>query len=100
VKNFKDNLRGQLQEDEMVVANDGYNNSKALTPSTSYDHRRNLFNMIRARHEIINRRLKHFNSVGGVFRHEIRYQGQVYHAVARLTALMIDTTDPLFQINL
>lgn len=82
---------------ERVIVDNGYSNPRYITPRNVDFKKRRLHSVLRARNETVNERLKNFNSVKAFFRHDLEIQGTVFHAVARLTALMINYRDPLFK---
>lgn len=96
---FKHNMVTDLIEGEKVVADNGYNHFACITPSSVRDMDKSLHKRIRARHETVNARLKFFNSIKHTFRHDISLHSTVFHAVANLAALNIQTSDPLFSLN-
>ena len=49
-----------------------------------------LFCRAPARHEIINRRIRQFRSVGGLFRHYLFIHGDCFYAATRLAQLQIE----------
>lgn len=51
-----------------------------------------------SRHETVNRRMKQFQALKQVFRHNITKHPMVFYAVANLTQLMIENGEPLFKI--
>ena len=58
-----------------------------------------LFAVIRARHEIMNRRMKHFNVLRQRFRHHSSLHSFCFYAVANLTEVSIESGEKLFSIN-
>lgn len=95
---FKEKMVHFLLDHERVIADSGYGHVRCICPNNLNDANRRMHSIIRARHETVNERVKNFNSVRSVFRHSLDLHGAVFHAVVRLTALMIRTSDPLFQI--
>lgn len=57
-----------------------------------------LHGRIMARHETVNRRMKQFQALKQVFRHDRRKHTIVFNAVANLTQLMLVNGEPLFTI--
>lgn len=98
---FEKGLAHQLEQNERVIADNGYKHPRCITrDSASKNHAlSSLCSTIRARHETVNRRIKQFNILKSVFRHNVQLHSKVFHAVVRLTALMLDTSDPLFTIS-
>lgn len=96
-KIFIDNMKNNLLPNEYVVADRGYTDNKCIGPDVSPCHF-DVHRRTRARHETVNERLKNFNVVHHVFRHDLSKHADCFHAVAQITAIMIDTINPLFQI--
>ncbi len=57
-----------------------------------------LHRRIMSRHETVNRRMKQFQALKQVFRHNIDKHTMVFNAVANLTQIMIENGSPLFEI--
>ena len=55
--------------------------------------------IVRQRHETVNRRLKQWRILKGVFRHDISFHHVVFSAVAVITQVAISKGEPLFQVN-
>ena len=53
----------------------------------------------RARHETVNRRLKHWGILKNVFRHDIEKHTNELRAVAVITQLEFENGEPAFQVN-
>lgn len=85
----------RLEENELVVADRGYRHKRCVY-SSQYD---SVFSAIRARHEIVNRRLKQFSVLRTTFRHNLSLHSTCFHAVANVTQLIIGSTDPMFKIE-
>ena len=47
----------------------------------------------------MNKRLKQFGALSGVFRHDMMKHSTIFHAVALLTQLAIEDGEPLFQVE-
>ena len=56
-------------------------------------------NDVRARHETANKRLKQWNALSGVFRHDLSKHSTVFHAVALITQIAIESGESLFEIE-
>ena len=98
IKIFKKFMLNMIGPEEMVVADRGYKHEKCVYSIPGIDP--TVSSCIRARHEIVNRRMKHFQVLSTVFRHNLKLHALCFHAVANITALMIEHSDPLFEINL
>lgn len=96
VKIFKNYLAKRLAINERIVADKGYKNDRCFYNIPN--HPESFSSRIRARHETVNRRLKHFSVLGSMFRHDISLHSACFHAALNLTQLMISHSEPLFQI--
>lgn len=85
----------RLEEHELVVADRGYRHERCVYSS----QHSSVFSTIRARHEIVNRRLKQFSVLRTTFRHDLSLHSECFHAVANVTKLIIDATGPMFKIE-
>ena len=54
---------------------------------------------VRARHETVNSRLKNFEILKQVYRHDLLDHADVFRSVAVLIQLAIENGEPLFQVN-
>lgn len=98
-KIFQLTLLNILFENETVIGDNGYVHPRCITPDVVSEENTEIFKILRARHENVNERLKNFNVIRHIFRHHLSMHGYVFHAVAQLTALMMNTTDPLFSVT-
>lgn len=96
-KIFQTDMKKALSDDEFVIADKGYTDSKCIN-TVSSSTGSHMHRIVRARHETVNARLKNFNVIYHSFRHDISKHWACFHAVAQITAIMIDTTNPLFEI--
>lgn len=99
-KIFKLDMKGALQNDEYVIADGGYTDYKCIRNVMASSVSTKIHQQIRARHETVNERLKNFNVLRHIFRHDLSKHGLCFHAVSQIVAIAIDTTSPLFKINL
>ena len=100
LKIFRAALRKVLRQNEKVVADDGYPDSKCIRKGLYVKGRekKNYHHLIRARHETCNRRLKQFGVLGSKFRHPLRKHGMCFRAVVCLTDLSLRFGSPLFNV--
>lgn len=98
IKIFKKKMLGCLRSDEFVIADEGYRHGRCIIPSNVIEGASTIHKRVRARHETVNERLKNFNVLHHVFRHNVSLHAVCFHAVSQLTALSIKTTEPLFQL--
>lgn len=99
---FRMFLKPLLSDRERVEADSGYNGDpKTVTPENMLrsKRRRERAAMARNRHETVNGRMKNFEALTGIFRHDKVKHGAVFRAVAVITQLSIETEDPLFAVN-
>lgn len=85
-----------VNEGKSVVEGAGYTTVKFLRPSTVPTVFKNVHGRIRAGHEFFNRRMEQFRVLETTFRqnpHSI-----CFDAIANLTHLMLEISDPLFDI--
>lgn len=93
---FRLGLKGRLLENEQVVSDDAYQDYKCLHGSdTLFDIDLRVHSSIRARHENVNEILKNFNVIKARFRHDKSLHSFCFHAVARITQLIISHDSPL-----
>ena len=93
-----------LDPHERVEADDGYRHEapeKVRCPKciTVPQERKRMMAIVRMRHETINRRVKQWRCLKGVFRHDLDYHTDCFTAVCVLTQLAISNGEPLFQVD-
>lgn len=96
-------LTGSLDEGEMVEADRGYQGEpmKIKTPGPLHNRSKEeerSKDLVRARHETVNGRLKYFRILRALFRHDIRRHSSVFRAVAVITELNIEEGDGMFPV--
>jgi len=100
---FRDfGLRKNLERNERVEADDGYaagDPEWVKTRSGILHIDKGMRNNVRARQEVVNKRLKQWNVLCHVFRHNISHHGDAFRAVAVITQLSFDYGERLFQIE-
>lgn len=94
VRIFKKFMAKRLEPDELVIADRGYRHDRCVYNSIHT----NVFSKIRARHEIVNRRLKQFSALRVTFRHDLSLHSACFHAIANITKVILDS-DPMFDIK-
>lgn len=97
----KNDIVPLLLSNEKVMADNGYRDPHFMTsiknPVTAEELRYNRWNnLIQARHEHVNKRLKQFNILRNAFRHSHNFHPKVVLACANLTQIML-TTHPIMQ---
>ena len=61
-------------------------------------HMRFVHKRIRARHEIVNGKLKRFKVLRDKFRHSLRFHAYCSFAVQNIVKILIDEEEPLFAL--
>jgi hypothetical protein len=90
-----------LDQGEKFVADNGYKTGGlySVTPDEIQDERqKKRHSRVRARHEIINRRLKQFGALKNTFRHSLDKHGLVFGAVALITQLILRDESRPFEL--
>ena len=98
---FRLKLKTILLPEEKVVADKGYKgDTKVCTPYDAINkgHKRAMA-LGRARHEIVNRRIKQFGALQGIWRHGNDKHGLVFRAAITIVQLEIENGRPLFQFE-
>ena len=89
-----------LEFGEKVIADAGYRgDNRVISPSGLNNFSARLHSLIRARHETLNARLKIFNVLSHVFRHNIMKHSMCFHAVANIVQLEIEAGFELFSVH-
>ena len=101
---FRSALSSYLEEFERVEADDGYIGyapMKVRCPKcvTVPCKRKRMMAIVRMRHETMNRRLKQWRCLKGVWRHDIEKHSIAFRAVVVMTQLAIANGEPLFQVE-
>ena len=97
-------LKDNLDEGERVEADNGYEGADpdfAKSKSGIFHPKSasSIRNTVCARHETVNKRIKQFGALAGIFRHDLLKHSTVFHAVALLTQLSIEDGEPLFNVE-
>ena len=101
---FRSALSSNLEEFERVGADDGYIGDapmKVRCPKcvTVPCERKRMMAIVRMRHETMNRQLKQWRCLKGVWRHDIEKHSIAFRAVVVMTQLAIANGEPLFQVE-
>jgi hypothetical protein len=103
IKIFNKVLRNSLEPGERVGADEGYRGhpDKIKCPGNDVNPAENraMQGRVRARHEMLNGRLKTWGILSQVFRHHITMHGNVFQACAVVTQLTIENGEPLFEVE-
>ena len=97
---FRDRMKKKLDEGELEVADKGYKDASCLLSDDVPVKDRLLHVLIRARHEVVNKRFKQFAALTSCYRHKIDLHRFIFHSIANLTHLMIENNEPLFKNNI
>ena len=91
-----------LEGDERVVADSGYRGYSQFfdTPWRYLDneHQKRRKQIVRARHETINRRFKEWKILKEVFRHAVEKHGVVFLSVANIVQVSLEE-EPTWQVD-
>ena len=79
-----------MRDDEFVIADNGYGDERCIQPPGNRDPHHNLLAAIRARHEILNKRLKQFGVLNLKFRHDLSLHRHCFFAVLNITQLLLE----------
>ena len=101
---FRLALAHWLDPFERVEADDGYIGEapqKIKCPGCAANPTENLAmqNRVRSRHETLNGRLKNWEILKQVYRHDISEHGDVVRAIAVITQLGVENGEPLFEVD-
>jgi len=97
IKIFRSNLKLRLGSQEFVIADSGYGDTRCLQPPLHAHPMQATYSRIRARHEVVNKRLKQFSVLTRPFRHKLSFHGVCFRAVANITVLILKE-EPMFTI--
>ena len=95
---FREGMKNELEPGELIIADGGYRHvhCRKIGDNPSMNP---LFAVVRARHEIMNRRMKQFNNISGRFRHHRSLHSDRFHAIAHLPQISIESGERLFSMN-
>lgn len=98
IRVLRNGLRGRLQSGEFVIGDSGYTDTRCFPhPGPAHPLSEKL-SLTRARHEMVNKRLKKFNVLSHRFCHNLEMHGDCFFAVANLTQLLL-LYEPLFHLE-
>jgi len=97
IKNFRQDLKFELEDGEMVEADLGYRGEPQYvkTPQPGND----VQARVRSWHETVNKRFKQWNCLSRVFQHQVERHQVVFGAVAIITQLALENGEPLFDVH-
>jgi hypothetical protein len=97
----RDKIIFLLRVGEKIVADGGYRDGGDFmeTPTGFNNPDQRMKKLARARHETVNCRLKRFNILRKLYRHDLQTHGRVFHAIAIITQIGIEAGEQLFDID-
>ena len=97
----RSSLHEYLHNNEYYIADGGYRDGGqfSITPSGVHDYGERQRQVVHAKHETINRKLKQWAILNNKYRHDLQRHGKVFHAVANIVQLGLETDRPVFQIE-
>lgn len=81
---FRRYLKQLLEQNECVITDKGYSDSKVVNPYGLQPHNAVMCGKFRARHKCINGRFKQFAVMKNVFRHGRELHGMMFYAVVNI----------------
>ena len=94
---YRHSLKKLLDSGEYVITDNGYPDETCLQSRDCIDANKKKHRRIRAKHEVINGRIKNFQVVSTTFRHDHNLHAYCFHAVVHIIKLCLDE-NPLFPI--
>ena len=98
LKIFRQGLKSSLGSDEFVIADRGYPDSRCLQPPGHCHPKHVIYQKVRARHEVVNKRLKQFKILTTKCRNDLSFHGTCFFAIANVTVLLFHH-NPMFGIS-
>ena len=95
---FNSKLKYLLRADEKVIGDGRYIGPFFVDSGSLSCGENSLFSRIRARHEVLNGRLKRFGVLRNASRHRLQLHSKVFFAEANITQISIENEDPLFHV--
>jgi hypothetical protein len=88
-----------IDEGELTIADDGYRDRRYfIYPAICPPNMSAIHKAVMSRHETVNGRLKNFNVMKSMFRHDKSKHSQCFHAVINIIELSIEYGDKLYQL--
>lgn len=88
-----------VEEDELTLADKGYNDMQYFVYPVTNDSTAARQKEIMARHETVNMRIKRFGVMQKIFRHNLLLHPKCFHAVVNIVQLSIENGEPLYCIQ-
>lgn len=89
-----------VDPDEMTLADDTYRDALYFIHPHGYPESVQKQKQYMARHETVNGRIKSFRVLSAVFRHDLTFHSDCFHAIANIVQLMIMNGEPLYDVAL
>ncbi len=104
LKIFRHGLIFELDEGEKVEADSGYRGQpdSVCTPNCNVfinEVGKRQKELVRSRHETLNKRLKQWHCLHDTFRHDLEKHSFVFQAVAVIVQVAIENGEPLFRVD-
>ena len=101
VKIVKHALIHEMDYGEKFIADGGYRSGGifSLTPDGLNNNHQCMQSVVRACHEVINRRLKQWGILGQVFRHPLDHHHKAFYAVVNITQIVIEEESTPFDVH-
>ena len=96
---FREGLKTNLRVDKLVISVNGYTDVQCIQSPRAHHPSHKILRLIRARHEIMNKRLKQFRVLEQRFRHGKSLHHYCFFAVLQITQLILDD-EPLLHIQI
>lgn len=94
-------LVAALDIGEKFIADSGYRSGGvfSVTPNGANDDKQYMQSKVRARHEVVNRRLKQWGVLGQRFRHDLSVHQTIFYAVANITQMIAEEEKTPFAVE-
>ena len=101
---FRSSLLSHLAANERVEADDGYvgespQHIKCPKSFSNPEETLSMQGIVRNRQETVNKRFKQWGILKQVYRHDIPDHGDVFRAIAVITQIAINNSEPLFSVD-
>lgn len=87
-----------LLQNERIIADDGYKGKFFINKGKLSSEGKNFHRRIRARHEIVHKRFRHFGILKQTYRHSVQDHHLCFFAVANIVSVSLKHGYPLFRI--
>jgi len=87
-----------VDDEEKTIADNGYRDRNYFICPMAYPLSIFRIKQYLARHETVNKRIRHFMVLSNRFRHELQKHRPCFYAVVNLTQIAIQNGEPLYQV--